>query len=235
MEWIRGGLPDVGNHPQPLLRPACGGPAAALGGAGVLSTSLPCTMWAPPRRTAFDIKKHKGRLRQALGRHPVFGPTPSPTTCMRRWFFLFIFCAVVFLCAGDGRLLPGEAQLRDGQPAQGRRSTSLRFGTTRPSTPCCAPPPTRCSACRPSFWGLVVMAAAIVIPALLPWLDRSPVASMRCKGLASKSMLGVFVLSFLVLGYLGITPPSPWATALAQLCTVLYFAYFMLMPLVHAG
>ena len=43
-------------------------------------------------------------------------------------------------------------------------------------------------------------------------------------------MLGIFVVSFFILGYLGLTPPSPWATALAQVCTVLYFAYFVLMP-----
>jgi ubiquinol-cytochrome c reductase cytochrome b subunit len=80
------------------------------------------------------------------------------------------------------------------------------------------------------FWGFVVMAGAIVVPAVLPWLDRSPVKSIRYKGLASKVMLGVFVISFFILGYLGTIPPSPFATALAQICTLLYFAYFVLMP-----
>ncbi len=80
------------------------------------------------------------------------------------------------------------------------------------------------------FWGLVVMAAAIVIPFILPWLDKSPVKSIRYKGLASRLMLGLFVISFFVLGYLGTIAPSPGATALAQVCTLAYFAYFILMP-----
>ena len=80
------------------------------------------------------------------------------------------------------------------------------------------------------FWGFVVMAGAIVVPAMLPWLDRSPVKSIRYKGAISKFMLAIFIVSFFILGYLGTIPPSGPATALAQVCTVLYFAYFMLMP-----
>ena len=80
------------------------------------------------------------------------------------------------------------------------------------------------------FWGLIVMTAAILIPAILPWLDRGPVKSIRYKGLLSKLMLATLVVSFVVLGYLGTIPPSPTATAAAQIFTVLYFAYFLLMP-----
>ncbi len=80
------------------------------------------------------------------------------------------------------------------------------------------------------FWGLVVMAGAILIPAVLPWLDRSPVKSIRYKGRISKFMLGLFVVSLFVLGYLGTIPPSPFATALAQIGTIIYFSYFLLMP-----
>jgi ubiquinol-cytochrome c reductase cytochrome b subunit len=80
------------------------------------------------------------------------------------------------------------------------------------------------------FWGFVVMAGAIAVPAMLPWLDRSPVKSIRYKGAISKVMLAIFIVSFFILGYLGTIPPSGPATALAQVCTVLYFAYFMLMP-----
>ena len=53
------------------------------------------------------------------------------------------------------------------------------------------------------FWGLVTMAAAVIIPAALPWLDRSPVKSMRYKGILSKAALGIFVVSFIILGVLG--------------------------------
>lgn len=80
------------------------------------------------------------------------------------------------------------------------------------------------------FWGLVVMAGAILIPAALPWLDRSPVRSIRYKGLYSKFFLMTFVISFFWLGYLGTIPPSPMATAFAQVLTIVYFLYFILMP-----
>jgi ubiquinol-cytochrome c reductase cytochrome b subunit len=80
------------------------------------------------------------------------------------------------------------------------------------------------------FWGLVVMAGAIALPAVLPWLDRSPVKSMRYKGSISKVMLAIFIVSFFILGYLGTIPPSKPATLLAQICTVLYYSYFVLMP-----
>ena len=80
------------------------------------------------------------------------------------------------------------------------------------------------------FWGLVVMAGAIIIPAVLPWLDKSPVKSIRYKGMGSKVMLALFVISFFILGYLGTVHPTPARTFLAQICTGIYFAYFLLMP-----
>jgi ubiquinol-cytochrome c reductase cytochrome b subunit len=80
------------------------------------------------------------------------------------------------------------------------------------------------------FWGFVVMAGAIVIPFGLPWLDRSPVKSIRYKGMISKVMLGLFVVAFFVLGYLGTIPSTPLATLAAQIGTAIYFAYFVLMP-----
>ena len=80
------------------------------------------------------------------------------------------------------------------------------------------------------FWGLVVMLGAIVVPAVLPWLDKSPVKSIRYKGMGSKTMLALFVISFFILGYLGTVHPTPGRTFLAQICTGIYFAYFLLMP-----
>jgi ubiquinol-cytochrome c reductase cytochrome b subunit len=80
------------------------------------------------------------------------------------------------------------------------------------------------------LWGFVVMGGAIALPAVLPWLDRSPVKSMRYKGWISKMMLALFIVSFFVLGYLGTKAPSPGATLVAQVCTILYYAYFVLMP-----
>jgi ubiquinol-cytochrome c reductase cytochrome b subunit len=80
------------------------------------------------------------------------------------------------------------------------------------------------------FLGLVAMGAAIAILFVLPWLDRSPVRSMRYKGNFSRVALMVFAASFVILGYLGVKAPSPGRTALAQICTLIYFAYFIGMP-----
>lgn len=80
------------------------------------------------------------------------------------------------------------------------------------------------------FWGVVMMGASIAILFVLPWLDRSPVRSIRYKGWMSKVMLALFAISFIVLGYLGTQPVSPGRTLLAQAGTIVYFAYFVLMP-----
>lgn len=80
------------------------------------------------------------------------------------------------------------------------------------------------------FLGLVFMAAAIALMFVLPWVDRSPVKSMRYKGWLSRLFLALFCLSFVALGVLGALPPTPLRTLAAQGCTVLYFAYFLLMP-----
>mgnify|MGYP000968421585 CR=1 FL=1 len=80
------------------------------------------------------------------------------------------------------------------------------------------------------FWGVVAMGAAVIIIAFLPWLDRAPVKSIRYKGPIYKTALTIFVISFLILGYLGVLPPTPGRTLVSQICAVLYFAFFLLMP-----
>ena len=79
-------------------------------------------------------------------------------------------------------------------------------------------------------WGVLLMGASVVIFAFLPWLDRSPVKSIRYKGWMYKLALTVFVIAFIVLGYLGMQVPTPTATRIAQVSTVAYFAFFLLMP-----
>ena len=79
-------------------------------------------------------------------------------------------------------------------------------------------------------WGVLLMGASVVIFAFLPWLDRSPVKSIRYKGWMYKLALFLFVVSFIVLGYLGMQVPTTAATRVAQVATVLYFAFFLLMP-----
>jgi ubiquinol-cytochrome c reductase cytochrome b subunit len=80
------------------------------------------------------------------------------------------------------------------------------------------------------FWGVVVMGGAVVILFFLPWLDKSPVKSIRYRPGFVKWLFGVFVIFFLVLGYLGIQPPSDMGTLVAQIGTVFYFGFFLLMP-----
>jgi len=80
------------------------------------------------------------------------------------------------------------------------------------------------------FWGVVVMGGAVVILFFLPWLDKSPVKSIRYRPDWHMWMYVVFVLFFLVLGYLGIQPPSTWGTIVSQVGTIFYFGFFLLMP-----
>jgi ubiquinol-cytochrome c reductase cytochrome b subunit len=80
------------------------------------------------------------------------------------------------------------------------------------------------------FWGVVVMGGAVVILFFLPWLDNSPVKSIRYRPSWNKWLYAVFVLNFLVLGYLGIKPPSPINERVSQVGTLFYFGFFLLMP-----
>jgi len=96
------------------------------------------------------------------------------------------------------------------------------------------------------FWGVIAMGVAVLIFMFLPWLDRGAVKSIRYRGPLYKGWLAVFVVSFLVLGYLGTVPVTIWgqftggwadaldtkdrATWLARLLTLLYFLFFVLMP-----
>lgn len=80
------------------------------------------------------------------------------------------------------------------------------------------------------FWGVVVMGGAVIILFFLPWLDNSPVKSIRYRPSWHKWLYGIFVINFLVLGYLGIKPPSPMNERVSQIGTLFYFGFFLLMP-----
>ncbi|RYF33734.1 MAG: cytochrome bc complex cytochrome b subunit, partial [Comamonadaceae bacterium] len=80
------------------------------------------------------------------------------------------------------------------------------------------------------FWGVVVMGGAVIILFFLPWLDWSPVRSIRYRPSWNKWLYGIFVVNFVVLGYLGIQPPSTVFTIIAQIGTIFYFGFFLLMP-----
>lgn len=81
------------------------------------------------------------------------------------------------------------------------------------------------------LWGVIFMGLGVMVFFLLPWLDRSPVKSIRYRGTLFKSALGIFVVVFLILGVLGTLPPTPGRTLVAQICTIIYFLFFLLMPI----
>ena len=79
--------------------------------------------------------------------------------------------------------------------------------------------------------GLIVMAAAVAILFVVPWLDRSNVASIRYKGILSKIAIVLFVVSFITLGYLGTVTVTETGKIMSVICTLMYFAFFLLMPI----
>ena len=78
--------------------------------------------------------------------------------------------------------------------------------------------------------GLIVMAAAVAILFVVPWLDRSNVASIRYKGILSKIAIVLFTVSFVTLGYLGTVTVTETGKIMSVICTLMYFAFFLLMP-----
>ena len=80
------------------------------------------------------------------------------------------------------------------------------------------------------LFGVLLMGGAIMVLFLMPWLDRGRVKSIRYRGPIYKTALAIFVISFVALGYLGTQPASGVYVTLARLFSVLYFAFFLLMP-----
>ena len=80
------------------------------------------------------------------------------------------------------------------------------------------------------FWGVVFMGASVLIFFAMPWIDVSPVKSIRYRPGWHKVVYALFAVVFIVLGYLGVQPPSETRTLFAQIGTILYFAFFILMP-----
>src|SRR5690606_19947892 len=80
------------------------------------------------------------------------------------------------------------------------------------------------------FWGVVAMGGAVVILFFLPWLDHSPVKSIRYRPGWHKVLYGIFIVNFLVLGFLGTQPPSDAYNLTSQIGTLIYLGFFFLMP-----
>jgi ubiquinol-cytochrome c reductase cytochrome b subunit len=126
--------------------------------------------------------------------------------------FLLLFCGVIFFAPTFGGLFLD------------RRISSRRTRCRHP--PHIAPvwyftPFYAMLRAVPSFagtqvWGVLVMGASIVVLFFLPWLDRSPVKSIRYRGPIYKVALTIFVVSFIILGICGLKPPSGIYPTLAK-------------------
>ncbi len=140
--------------------------------------------------------------------------------------FLFVFCVIIFFFPEGGGYLIEAPNFEPANPLKTPAHIAPVWYFTPFYAMLRAIPPIAGS----QFPGVVVMGGAIAILFVLPWLDRSPVKSIRYKGMISKVMLVIFCISFVILGYLGVVASTPTRTLVAQICTALYFAYFFLMP-----
>jgi ubiquinol-cytochrome c reductase cytochrome b subunit len=168
-----------------------------------------------------DINLHKDENGRPLDGIP-FHPYYTVKDIFGVVVFLVIFCSVVFFYPQMG----GYFLERPNFEQANALKTPEHIAPVWYFTPFYA----ILRAIPSKLFGVMAMGAAIAMLFVLPWLDRSPVKSMRYKGWMSRVGLLVFCLSFLALGVLGLVPPTPVRTLLAQLCTALYFAGFILMP-----
>lgn len=137
--------------------------------------------------------------------------------------FLLVFCSVIFFFPDGGGLI---LEAPNFEPSNALK-TPVHIAPVWYFTPYYSV----LRAVPDKLGGVIAMGAAIAFLFVLPWLDRSKVKSIRYKGWMSKLALALFVVSFLVLGYLGTQPPTPGKTLAAQVFTVIYFLYFIFMPI----
>ena len=172
-----------------------------------------------------EIKKNKdkdGIPKDGIPFHPYF--TVKDT--MGAVAFLWIFCAVVFYAPGLNGYFLEHANFIEANPLQTPEHIAPLWYLTPFYSVLRAVPPMFGS----QFPGVLAMGASLLILFFLPWLDRSPVKSIRYRSPIYKWVLGVFVVSFVMLGWLGMEPVTPLNVFLARVFTVLYFAFFILMP-----
>lgn len=168
-----------------------------------------------------DIKKKKDENGIPLDGIP-FHPYYTVKDIAGVVVFLFVFCAVVFFFPEMGGYFLEKPNFEQANAFK----TPEHIAPVWYFTPFYA----ILRAVPDKLFGVIAMGAAIAVLFVLPWLDRSPVRSMRYKGWLSKVWLLVFCVAFVILGVLGVLAPTPGRTLLSQVCTVLYFAYFLLMP-----
>lgn len=172
-----------------------------------------------------EIKKNKGADGKPVDGIP-FHPYYTVKDIVGVVVFLIFFFAVAFFAPEMGGYFLEHANFVPADPLKTPEHIAPVWYFTPFYAMLRAIPPMFGS----QFPGVVVMGAAIVVMFFLPWLDRSPVKSVRYRGPLFKTALTILVISFIVLGYLGVQPSTPVKTTLAQIFTALYFAFFLLMP-----
>ena len=143
--------------------------------------------------------------------------------------FLFVFCGIVFFLPEMGGYFLEHANF---EPANNLK-TPAHIAPVWYFTPFYSMLRAAAFDLGPlnsRFVGFLVMIAAIAIMFVLPWLDRGRAKSLRYKGWMPRILLMLFAATFIVLGYLGVKAPTPGRNLLAQVMTIFYFVYFIMMP-----
>ena len=172
-----------------------------------------------------EIKKVKdkdGIPKDGIPFHPYF----TVKDAMGAVAFLWIFCAVVFYAPALNGYFLEAPNFVEANPLKTPEHIAPLWYLTPYYSVLRAIPPLFGS----QFPGVLAMFAALLVFFFLPWLDRSPVKSIRYRSPIYKWILGVFVISFIMLGWLGVQPVTPLYVLLARIFTTLYFAFFLLMP-----
>jgi ubiquinol-cytochrome c reductase cytochrome b subunit len=172
-----------------------------------------------------EIKKKKDARGIPLDGIP-FHPYYTVKDVYGLGIFLLLFAAVVFFAPEFGGLFLEKPNFDPANPMQ----TPPHIVPVWYFTPFYAMLRAVPSFAGTQIWGVIVMFAAIVLLFLLPWLDKSPVRSIRYRGPLWKIALATFAISFIVLGYLGLQPATGIYPLLSQIFTVIYFLFFLLMP-----
>ncbi len=172
-----------------------------------------------------EIKKLKDSNGHPLDGIP-FHPYYSVKDTMGIAAFLVVFSAVIFFAPTFFGLFLESANFEPANPLQ----TPPHIAPVWYFTPFYAMLRAVPSFAGTQVWGVLVMGSAIVVLFFLPWLDRSPVKSIRYRGPIYKAALAIFSVSFIILGVCGMKPPAGIYPLLAKICTTLYFAFFLLMP-----
>jgi ubiquinol-cytochrome c reductase cytochrome b subunit len=184
-----------------------------------------------------EIKKVKGPDGKPLDGIP-FHPYYTVKDIVGVVVFLAIFCVVMFFAPEMGGYFLEANNFVPADPLVTPAHIAPVWYFTPYYTILRAVPPMFYS----QFPGVLAMGLAVVLFFFLPWLDRSPVKSIRYRGPYYKIALTIFVISFLILGYLGTVPTNAWGqfgswlgeaercTVVGRICTILYFLFFLLMP-----